>query len=303
MAVARRSQRTRTLLFALLLVGVTLVTIDSRAAHGGVLGQVRGRLHDGLAPVQSATHAALAPLGNFLTGAADYGSLRAENDRLRRQIAAMQAQSIAAAAATAEAQAIIAGAHLSFVGSIPTVQALVIDQGSSNFDNAITLDKGSADGLAVGQPVVAAGVGGPAGGATPGGLVGSVGAVSAHTATVDLLTDPGAVVGVSLPGANTGTAEGVGPGSPLKVTVISTAAAPPQVHKGDAVATSGLPLERYPAGIPVGTVASVTTSSTNAEPAVTLKPLVDLGRLDVVEVELWSPQTAAGAAPAGTAGP
>lgn len=300
MAVARRSQRTRSLLVALVLVGVTLVTLDSRAAGGGVLGKVRGHLHDGLSPVQSAVHAALAPIGDFLTGAADYGTLRAENDRLRRQIAAMQAQSIAAAAASAEAQQVIAGAHLSFVGSIPTVQALVIDQGSSNFDNAVTVDKGRADGVAVGQPVVAAGIGGPGGGATPGGLVGTVGAVSAHTATVDLLTDPGAVVGVSLQGGNTGTAEGVGSGSPLKVTVISTAVqTPPVVHKGDTVATSGLPLERFPPGIPVGTVASVSSTSTNAEPTITLKPLVDFGRLGVVEIELWSPQTAASSGPAG----
>ncbi len=293
MAVQRREQRTRSLLVALVLVAITLVTIDSRERGAGVITRARQIVHDGLAPVQRTTHDALAPVGNLLTGAFDYGSLRAENGRLRREVAALEAGGTAAAAATAEAQAIIAGAHLPFVGSVPTVQVLVIDSGSSNFDNALTVDKGSDDGIVVGQPVVAAGLAGVAG--STGGLVGSVGTVGPHTATINLLTQPGEVVGVSLPSGNTGTAEGVGPGEPLQVSVISTAdpSGTPKLTRGEQVATSGLPLEQFPSGIPVGTVASVSYSQASSEPTFTLDPFVDLSRLSVLEVELWSPQSAA----------
>lgn len=286
MAVYRRSNRTRTLLVVLVLAAISLVTVDARSNGGGLVGRLRSDIHDGLSPVQRATHDALQPIGDFLTGATSYGTLRAENQRLRRQIAGMQSESIAAAASQAEANRVIAAAHLPFVGQIPTLTARVIDKGSSNFQNTVTIDVGTANGIVAGQPVVAAG---PPG--TTGGLVGSIGFVSRRTATVDLLTDPNFVVGVTLAQGNTGTAEGIGAGSPLRVTVISTNQPPPTMAKGTTVVTSGLQLERYPPNIPVGTVASVATPAGSQEPAITLKPIVDLSQLDIVAVELWSPQT------------
>lgn len=286
MAVYRRSNRTRTLFVVLVLVAITLVTIDARSSGSGLLGRLRGDVHDGLSPVQRATHHALQPLGDFLSGATHYGSLRAENQRLRQQVAAMQATSVSAAAEQQEAERIIAAAHLPFLGAIPNLQARVIDRGSSNFQNTVTIDKGSANGLAVGQPVVAAGVG-----SAPGGLVGNIGSVSKRTATVDLLTDPSFVVGVALDPLNTGTAEGIGAGNPLRVTVITTNQPAPKVTKGAALVTSGLQGEAYPPGIPVGTVASAVTAPGSQEPTITLKPLVDLAQLDIVTVEFWSPQT------------
>lgn len=288
MAVHRRTSRARTLLVVLVLLSITLVTVDARSGSRGWPGRLRGYLHDGLSPIQQATHSALRPLGDFLAGAADHGALQAENERLRREVAALQAQGIAGTAATAEAQGVIAGAHLPFVGSIPTVATRVIDQGATNFSTTVTVDKGSADGLAVGQPVVAAGPG-----VAGGGLVGSVGAVASHTATVDLLTNPGSVVGVRLSNGNTGKAEGLGAGNPLQVSVISTGvAARPTDAAGATVVTSGLQLEAYPPGIPVGRITKVVSSPGSTEPSYTLSPLVDLDQLDLLEVELWSPQTA-----------
>jgi rod shape-determining protein MreC len=288
LAVYRRTNRARTLLVVLVLVAITLITIDGRSngSGSGILERVRGDVHDALSPVQRATHAALQPIGNFLSGAADYGSLRAQNDRLRREIAANQAGAVSAAAEQQEAERIIAAAHLPFLGGIPNLQAEVIDVGPSNFQNTVTIDKGTDDGLALGQPVVAAGADGGTG-----GLVGDIGSVSGHTATVNLLTDPSFVVGVALDRYNIGSAEGVGAGSPMRVTVDTPGAPLPAVRKGDPIGTSGLPLEAYPPGIPVGTVESVVKSGATLEPAITLQPLVDLSQLDIVTVELWSPQT------------
>ncbi len=287
MAVYRRSNRTRTLLVVLVLVAITLVTVDARSSGSGLLSRLRSDVHDGLSPLQRATHHALQPIGDFISGATSYGSLKAENQRLRQEIAGMVATNVNAAAAQQEADRIMAAAHLPFLGQIPNLQARVIDRGSSNFQNTFTIDKGSADGLVTGQPVVAAGAAG-----TTGGLVGALGSVFRRTATVDLLTDPNFVVGVALSQGNTGTAEGIGAGSPLRVSVISTSVAtPPKMAKGEAVSTSGLQLEMFPPGIPVGTIASVATTQGSQEPTMTLQPLVDLSQLDIVTVELWSPQT------------
>lgn len=273
----------------MVMAAITLVTVDTRSGGTGALSGARSALHDALAPVQEATHRTLAPVGDFLSGAADQGALRTENQRLRQLVASLQAQGAAAVAAQAQAEAVIANAHLPFVGRIPTVTARVIDGGLSNFQIAVTINRGSADGLVVGQPVVAAG---SAGGA--GGLVGSVQSALRHTATVELITDPSFVVGVRLDAANTGIAEGVGTGQPLRVSVVRTNAPSPALTVGQPISTSGLQFERYPPGMPVGRVTSVSPAGTTVDLRATLRPFVDLAALDFVEVELWSPQTPVG---------
>lgn len=278
MAVYRRSTRTRYVVAVLILAALTLVTIDARSSGTGVTSDIRNKVRQGFAPLQHATHSVLQPVGNFLSGAIDYGSLRQENQRLRAQVGALQQQSTQAAAEQSAAQQLFAAAHLPFVGGIPTVSVAVIDNGFSNFENSVTIDKGTTRGIAVGQPVVASG-----------GLVGSVAAVSASTATVVLITDPTFVVGVRLGPVNVGTAQGSGRNEPLHVTVDTTSLAPPTVTSGQTILTSGLDLEKFPPYIPVGRVARVTTSPGAAEPDITLTPLVNVDQLTFLQVLIWAP--------------
>jgi rod shape-determining protein MreC len=154
----------------------------------------------------------------------------------------------------------------------------VIDNGSSNFENTVTVDKGTTSGIAVGQPVVASG-----------GLVGSVEEVSSKTATIVLLTDPTFAVGVRLDAVNVATAQGIGRGDPLRVTVDTTSQTPPKLVKGQAVMTSGLDLEKFPPNIPVGRVASFTRVPGAAEPDITITPFAHLGQLAFLEVLIWAP--------------
>ncbi len=278
MAVYRRSTRTRYVLAALVLAALTLVTIDARSSGSGFTSDIRAKVHDVFSPLQRATHSVLQPIGNFLSGTVNYGSVRSENQRLRNEVAGLQQQSIQSAAEQSAAQQLFAIEHLPFVGSIPTVAVTVIDNGSSNFENTLTVDKGTSSGLAVGQPVVAAG-----------GLVGSVDAVSASTATIVLLTDPTFAVGLRLDPNNVGTAEGVGRNEPLRITVDTTSEPPPVLTKGMPLVTSGLDLEKFPANIPVGKVASFSTPPGAAEPDITLTPLANLGQLTYLQVLIWAP--------------
>jgi rod shape-determining protein MreC len=279
-AVYRRSTRTRYILAVLVLAALTLITIDARSSDTGVTSDIRARVHDAFAPLQRATHSALQPIGNFLSGTVNYGSLRRENQRLRDQVAALQQQSIQAAAEQSAAQQLFATEHLPFVGSIPTVPVAVIDNGFSNFENTLTIDKGTRSGIAVGQPVVSGG-----------GLVGNVDAVSSTTATVVLLTDPTFAVGVRLGPVNVGTAQGVGRDVPLRVTVDTTSQATPKLTRGQTVVTSGLDLEKYPPNIPVGRVASVSTPPGAAEPDITLTPVVNVSQLAFLQVLIWAPRS------------
>ena len=279
MAVYRRSTRTRYVIAVLVLAALTLVTIDARSNGTGLTTDVRAKVHDAFSPLQRATHAALQPIGNFFTGAADYGALKAENQRLRDQIASFQRQQVQAAAEQSAAEQVLAEQNLPFVSGIPQVTVEIIDNGSANFENSVTINKGTSSGLALGQPVVAAG-----------GLVGSVTSVSSKTATIVLLTDPTFAVGVRLSGGNVGTAFGAGRGLPLRVTVDTNNLAPPAMTKGQPVVTSGLLSEKFPPNIPVGRVATAATTAGASEPDITLTPLVDLTQLTYLQVLLWSPQ-------------
>ncbi|MHB8504385.1 MAG: rod shape-determining protein MreC, partial [Acidimicrobiales bacterium] len=151
--------------------------------------------------------------------------------------------------------------------------------GSSNFAASVTIGRGRSSGILAGQPVVAGG-----------GLAGSVTAVTAHTATVELITDPLFVVGVRLPEGNTGSAAGQGPGGALRVTVLAASAPTPTLRKGAILSTSGLQMEDVPPGIPVGRIATVSVPPGETEPVATLTPLVNAARLGYVDVLLWSPQ-------------
>jgi len=281
LAVYRRSSRARNVIAVLVLLALTLVTIDARSHGGGALNQVRGKVSDAFAPLQRATHATLRPIGNFLTGALDYGSLKKENEQLRQQLLQQQTQSAEAQAEQQEAGEILKNQQLDapFLDGIPTVTGQIINEGFSNFDNTVTINRGTANGIAVGQPVVAAG-----------GLVGTVQSASPHTATIELLTDPNFEVGVSLQGGNTGSAEGAGRTLPMKVSVISTNQPMPVQKVGDLLSTSGLEMEKFPKGIPVGKVSKVVKVPGAIEPEIDLTPVVNSATISFVQVLLWSPQ-------------
>ena len=279
MAVYRRSSRTRNVIAVLVLAALTLVTIDARSQGSGTLNDFRGRFSDVFSPIQRATHAALRPIGDFLTGAADYGSLKQENQSLRQQLAQVQTQEAQAAAQQEEAQQVLKNAGLTIPATIPAVAAQIIDIGPSNFDNTVTIDKGTAEGVAAGQPVLAAGA-----------LVGSVRTAARHVATIELITDPSFWVGVSLDGANTGSAEGTGRSLPLRVTPIPAANGnPPHEKIGTIISTSGLSSEKFPKGIPIGRVSKVTQDPGAVEPEIELTPLVNPTSLSFLDVLLWAP--------------
>jgi rod shape-determining protein MreC len=264
----------------LVLAALTLVTIDARSNGSGVLSDVRSKVDDVFSPLQRATHNALRPFGDFLSGALNYGSLKAENQRLRQDVANQQVQQAVTQAEQTEYEQLLKLLHLPFAKGIPFVTAQVIDNSSSNFETTITINKGRSDGVANGQPVVAAG-----------GLVGTVQLASDHQATIVLITNPNFVVGVSLPQGNVGSAQGLGRTDPMKVTVVPTSnTTAPHVHKNDILLTSGLDTERFPKGIPVGRVTQITADPTDPEPDVTITPTVDLSNLSYLNVLLWAPK-------------
>jgi rod shape-determining protein MreC len=82
-------------------------------------------------------------------------------------------------------------------------------------------------------------------------------------------------------------AAGRGSGSPLKMDLIELTTA---VQPDEPVVTSGLQGSLFPPGLPIGKVKSARVEPGALQQEVELDPAVDVKRLELVKVLLWSPQ-------------
>ncbi len=276
MAVYRRSRRHRFFLVLLALTSVTVLTLDYRGAGDGALESVRQTARDAFAPIQAAATRVVSPVGGFFSAIGDFGDLRAENRRLRRQLDEARAEAIRGADADRERQGLLQLQDLDYAGGLDSVPARVVSTVPTNFQLTITIDRGSDARLRVGMPVV-----------TAAGLVGRITQVSKLRSTVLLITDPQSNVGVRLANSGEpGVARGAGSRNPLPLDLITTEV---PVDVGEPVVTSGLERGLFPAQIPVGSVRSVSSEPTALQKDIQIDPSVDLLRLEFVRVLLWTP--------------
>jgi len=275
-AVYRRSRRSRFFLVLLTLTSVTVLTLDYRGGGDGALESVRQTARDAFAPVQSAADWAVSPVSGFFDSIGDFGDLRSENARLRRQLEEARAEAIRGADADRERQGLLQLQGLDYAGGLDSVPARVISTAPTNFQLTITIDRGSDARLDVGMPVV-----------TSAGLVGRITEVSKVRSTVLLITDPQSNVGVRLANSGEqGVVRGGGTRNFLPVDLITTEI---PVDIGEPVVTSGLERGLFPAQIPVGKVRSVSAPPSALQKEILLDPSVDLMRLEFVRVLLWKP--------------
>ena len=201
---------------------------------------------------------------NAWHGVTDYEDLQRENDQLRSQLAEEESTAIEQSDAERQLADLSASLNLPFAGDVPKVTARVVAGPRSNFSHAIEIDKGSADGLVLGMPV-----------ATGGGLVGRIDQVTAHTARVEVVTDPEFRVGVRLATTGAlGTARGQGRDESL--TVDSSISPSTVVEAGTGVVTSGVDRSAFPraspwapcptAGRALGVCRSSSTSTRSSTP-------------------------------------
>lgn len=162
-------------------------------------------------------------------------------------------------------------ALLDFKNQAPfqTVAAEVIASSPGESSNAFFIDKGSDSGLTSDLAVI-----------TPEGVVGKVLAIFPHSAQVLLIVDPASGVGVTLAQSRV---QGILKGGSDGACDLHYVMNEEVVNRGEAVVTSGLD-QVYPKGLPVGTVVNV--GNGGIYKAITVKPAVDLNRLETVLVVL-----------------
>jgi len=237
---------------------------------------VKSVANDVYAPLRQGVLDIINPIGDFFAGAFNYGSVQAQNEQLQKTIGDLRAAQAERGFEQSQLRQLMALENLPFLQSLPTVTAQTIDEYSSNFTATITLDKGRADGVDVGYPVVGAG-----------GLVGQVIQSFHHSSVVRLVTDGQSKVGVTFGNQLTGIVDGQGPSSSMTADLV-----PPHtvLHKGEVMFTSSLDAAAFPAGIPVASVRSFHTPAGASQESIEVDPKADLGQLAYVDVVQWVPQ-------------
>ncbi len=273
----KRSRRTVTTLAVLVLLSSSIITLSETGKASVLTSGVKTIAGDIYSPLRAGVNGVVDPIGRFFAGAVEYGSLAQENQKLRAEIAALEARGASTRTAQRQYEALqrlFALNKLPALSAITVVPAEVTSQNISDFATTVTIDKGRGTGVTIGDPVVAAG-----------GLAGQVVIAAPSGATVRLLTDGKSKIGVVLGKSQAATLAGVGPGKPLQVDYVPASA---PVRVGELLETSGLQGAAFPPGIPVARVTSVRTVIGAADKKITAKPIADLSALAFVEVLQWS---------------
>lgn len=148
--------------------------------------------------------------------------------------------------------------ELSTAYNLEATAAHILRPSVDSWNQTITIDKGSNDGIAVGMPVM-----------SPNGLIGQIESVSLYTAQVRLITDQNSGVAVFLQSNRT---EGVLEGSLSGLLYLNYISLDVKIVPGDVVITSGAG-GVYPKGIVIGEVTSVTSQPSDVFQTIVVKPV------------------------------
>lgn len=268
--------RPRVTLVALVLASITLITLSYKSPNSGVSSAFQKSLRSITNPIRSSVNAVIHPVGSVVSGAFNYSSLKKSNDSLKSEIETLKNQNLLANKYQQEVQALTQLEHIPFAQGLSSVAAQVDNYSPSNTQLSIDLDKGSKQGVKVGEPVVSSL-----------GLVGRVVDVTSTSSTVLLISDPSSSVGVVFGASkNQGLAVGIGSFNSLQVELVNPGTS---LHAGEPMYTSGLQGGIYPANLPVGLVSTFSSTPGALQERVTISPNADLGHLQYVKVLDWLP--------------
>lgn len=280
----RQIRRRRLTLLACVVASLVLITMyfGESDSGGGLHGAQRGVV-DILSPLQEGANRALKPardfvgwFGDTLDAKGERDELKEQRDRLRQQVGELQAK-----AGQYEQLARAVKLDSNFVSSYAPLTARVIGRSTNAWFSTLMVNKGSGDGLRIGQPVVG-----------DGALVGKVISVGGSTAQVKLITDEGFAASAETDKGVAGLVEpSVGSRTSLEFELASSGD-DELPEPGDDVNTAGTRSDAeetpslFPAGIPIGTVSSLDTGSGPLDTEIKIEPAADLSKLDFVQILL-----------------
>lgn len=271
MALSPRIRSTRTLVVGLVVASLLTITLDFRAGESGPLAAIGRGVLTVIGPLQEGVSKAFHPVVEFFSNIANAQRLRADNERFTQRIQELiteRAEAIALAQRVEDLENLL---NIKEAHGYETTGARVIAEVPSNFEWAVTVDRGSSDGIEVNMAVIG-----------PSGLAGRVVRVTPSTAKVQLLIDPDSSVGVQL--ASSGE-KGILEGNreddlPLFLIDLEV-----RVRPGEPVVTSGVG-GIFPPDLRVGEVSQVIPDDANLTQRIFVRPAVDFSRLTTVLIVL-----------------
>lgn len=270
----RISQREKTggdgwILALLLLVAFVLITIYFRGGPTGPLHSLRSGVQAVLAPVSQVGHVATSPfrtvgvwVRDLSVSRDDLDALRAQNEEMRQRLAALEE-------ARQENERLRELVGFVEASELEALGARVIGKPATLWEGVIRIDRGTAEGVQVGMPVLASR-----------GLIGQIVEASPHSARVRLITDQRSGVAAMMQSTR---AEGIARGSIEGQLTLDFVSRETTVTVGDVVITSGMG-GVYPKGLLIGEVADVQLGEADLFPSIRVRPSADLVHLEEVVV-------------------
>lgn len=226
----------------LLVVSLALYGVYTLEGAGGPLHTVQGAVSVLTSPLraagtglQSIATSASVSLEDSNAAPETLSQLREQNEQLRQQVAELEEYRQTAIRLEGIQK-------LRDTYSVEGVTCHVVSVSGESWNRIVTIDKGSADGIAIGLAVTG-----------PTGLVGQVKSVTADSAEVRLLQDPDSGVAVIVQSSR---AEGLLKGNIDGLLYLEGISADAEVKVGDVIITSGTG-GGYFRGLMVGTVVRI----------------------------------------------
>ncbi len=237
-------------------------------ALGGYLTPMSRILLNPIVSAQSWLAKRYQAVQSLITQPEDVTTLRQQNSALEAENSSLQVQIVELQQQVTEAQLLstLVDYERRHVENQYTAAA-VIARDVSPFMHYVIINRGSDDGLRKGMPVI-----------TQQGLLGSIAAVTAGAARVQLINDPGSSINVILQQSGVeAVLNGLITGE-IELDMISQNAT---IQPGDLVITSGLG-GNFPANIVIGQVVTIRSDAFALFQSASVQPAVDFSQLDIV---------------------
>jgi rod shape-determining protein MreC len=251
-------------LFVFLLLALGLIGL----ALGGYLTPISRILLNPIVSAQTWLAKRYQAVQSLITQPEDVTTLRQQNSALEAENSRLQVQIVELQQQVTEAQLLstLVDYERRHVEN-QYIAASVIARDVSPFMHYVIIDRGSDDGLRKGMPVI-----------TQQGLVGSIAAVTAGAARVQLINDPGSSINVILQQSDVEAVLNGQITGEIELNMISQNAT---VQPGDLVLTSGLG-GNYPANIVIGQVVTIRNEASSLFQTASVQPAVDFSQLEIV---------------------
>jgi rod shape-determining protein MreC len=257
------------LVIALVVVSLVITTVWYREGERGPLHKLRTGVQTAAAPLQASGEFVTRPIRGVFAWASDLGvsrsqlaALKQQNTELRNRVASLEE-------ARQENERLRALFGFVQTGNLQAIGARVIGRPTNSWERVITIDRGSADGVKVEMPVLAAK-----------GLLGQTISVTKHSARVRLITDARSGL-AGMVQAN--RAEGLVKGSIEGNVTLDFVSRETTVKAGDVIITSGMG-GVYPKGLLVGEVTGASQTPSGLYQDIKVSPAADLVGLEEVVV-------------------